>query len=270
MEEVLKRLASSKGYDIVANSLDDDYTEFYLFNISTRTVNITKEDNGYQVRITVMASKEDFVLFKETVMVVAALSSGTAYLEDDDDERIDDVDGYFSEGWIQEQMADEFTIIRTLLYDAIKKDKKKGRIDIAGPLCPFCIGINLFKMLGIDEKTDARLAHDLIIRQIRYSQYSRPEDIRRTSTRMVVKGKNEGDKDRHLTFYFKNEYDMISYAELIALINGKNDTVILEYDDFMKIAPKKWERFDDRQYFTTDLTDEEWQELYNEAKRYSI
>ncbi|MCM1140127.1 MAG: hypothetical protein NC453_16300 [Muribaculum sp.] len=63
----------------------------------------------------------------------------------------------------------------------------------------------------------------------------------------------------------------VVYFIMIAL-DGKhmNEGLLVKYDDFMSIAHSEWERFDDKQYFTTKLTDEQFSEFYNRAKPFNV
>ena len=147
-------------------------------------------------------------------------------------------------------------------------------VGLFGPICKFYIGKNLLEDLNVDFHTDRKEASDKFIERFRYSQYSRPQDIRRTTTSMAInidnKPKKENDIPDRLTYYEQNAYDMISRTNYFMLMAHDEKPLLLEYDDFMKVAPEQWERFDNCQYFTTPLSNKQFKEFWDRAREYSI
>ncbi len=123
--------------------------------------------------------------------------------------------------------------------------------------------------LGIKQGIDWKLGSEALINRFRYSQYGRRADIKRTTTQMKIK---TSDGEKSMTFYYKNGYGMISAANFILLLYSmeeQNTALLLEYEDFMKIVPNSWERFDEKQFFTTELSNSEFDEFYQRAKPFN-
>lgn len=271
--KVLDKL-TKHGYFIVVNCLSDEFCQFYQPNISTRPIDISKEDDGYEIRLTTMACKEDYQLFINTVFVSQMLTYGS-HVFTEDDEYVSDIKGFFDEKWINQHMESDVRVLLTLIlgeYDG-EDALKKHEVGLYGPIRMFYLGENLYKRLGITINTDWCTAHEKIISAFRHSQYSKPANIRETTKSMKVDvEKNGGEENmKTATMYVRNKYDMICRAEYFILFDDKTkNLLIMPYEDFMMIAPKEWERFDNCQYFTTPLTLTEYQQFWGNAQKYNI
>ena len=82
-------------YQLVVNLMQPEICQFYRHRISTRPIDISLEDNGYDIRITILACREDYELFAKTIDLVQKMVDGEVYYEDDDDERIENVKAFF-------------------------------------------------------------------------------------------------------------------------------------------------------------------------------
>lgn len=277
---VLYSLADG-DYQLVVKFMQPEICEFYQYRISTRLIDISLEDNGYEIRITTMACREDYELFAKTIDLVQKMVDGEVYNEDNDDERIENVKAFFGSEWIEKQMETDANILLIMilgehvnLSSSNDMSNDSHEVGLFGPVCNFYIGKNLLKDLNVDFYTDRKEASDKIIERFRYSQYSRPQDIRRTTTSMAInvddKPKKESDIPDRLTFYEQNAYDMISRTNYFMLMANDEKPLLLEYDDFMKVAPEQWERFDNCQYFTTPLSNKQFKEFWDRAREYSI
>ena len=262
---------------LVVKFMRPEICEFYQHRISTRPIDISLEDNGYEIRITTLACREDLELFAKTIDLVQKMVDGEVYYEDDDDERIENVKTFFGSKWIEKQMEIDANMLLTIILGKhvnTTSSNESHEVGLFGPVCQFYLGENLLTDLNVDFHTDRKEASDKIIERFRYSQYSRPQDIRRTTTSMTInaddKTKKEGDIPDRLTFYEQNQYDMISRTDYFMLVAHDAKPLLLEYDDFMKVAPEQWERFDNCQYFTTPLSDKQFKEFWDRAREYSI
>ena len=266
-----------EGYKLLVNEMRPEICEFYIHRISTRPIDICLEDNGYEIRITTLACREDYVLFARTIEIVQNMLDGDVYYEDDDDERIGNVKEYFNPSWIDRQMESDADILLVMILGKhvnFSSHEDNHEVGLFGPVCQFYLGENLLRDLNIDIHTDRKEASKKFIELFRYSQYSRPRDIRRTTTSMCINIHNNQNKENdtlpRLTFYEQNAYDMISRTNYFMLLAEGEEPLLLIYEDFMKVAPEQWERFDNSQYFTSPLTDKQFSEFWNRACEYSI
>lgn len=51
---------SDEGHRLVVNYMQPELCEFYQHRISTRPIDISLEENGYEIRITTLACHEDY------------------------------------------------------------------------------------------------------------------------------------------------------------------------------------------------------------------
>lgn len=274
--KVLLSLIDEK-YPLVVKFMHSEICEFYQHRISTRPIDISLEDDGYEIRITTLACHEDYELFARTIDLVQQMVDGEVYDEDNDDKSIKDVKAYFCSEWIEKQMESDTGVLLTMIlgeYINSPSSNSRHEVGLFGPVCEFYLGKNLLNDLNVDFHTDWKEASNKFIERFRYSQYSRPKDIRRTTTSMTInidgKPKKEGDTPDKLTLYVQNEYDMISKSDYFALFTWNGEQLLLKYDDFMKVAPEQWERFDNCQYFTSPLSDKQFKEFWDRAREYCI
>lgn len=281
--EVLTILARDKGYKIVVTGLDDKFCQCYLHEKSTRMMEITKERGGYEVRITSFASRDEYYFFRDTVQAIMNITGGAGYEENDNGCKFIVAADYMTEEWIEGHMESSYMITWTMANahenTIIHEDGTEETISedgspssYFGPNSQFCIGEQLFRDLGITNDTPWQEGYEKIIERFRYSQYSRPDDIRRTSTNMRIKADNsaEDEPDKSITVYAQNQYDMISYADFVAILSDEEDMLLVPYKNFVEIAPESWERFDEYQFFTKDLSDSEYQELIDRARPFNV
>lgn len=270
--QVLKQIAD-EGYNPTVKFIESNFCEFYQYSISTRPIDLSIEDNGYDVRITSLACSEDYELFAKTIHIVQELTKGNVFYEDDDEAPIKDIESYFGQEWIALQMKSDANIINTLVLGEHTNDpepNKMHEVGLYGPISMFYIGENLLDRLGITIHTDWQSVSEKLIEKFRYSQYARPRDSRRTTTSMEIKRSADSTKNYKLTVYGQNDYDIISRTDYFALKNNEGEAIILEYEDFMKVAPEQWERFDNSQYYTTPLSDKQYKEFWDKANTYCL
>lgn len=275
-EQVVSQL-TAKGYRLVIKFINPETCEFYQYRLSTRPIDLSLEDNGYEVRITSLACREDYELFVKTVTIIQEQTDGNVYCEDD--ECLDNVPTFFNSEWIELQMKSDAMCINTLVLGEhvnAPSPEQMCEVGLRGPVGMFYVGENLLEKLNITINTDWREISEKLIGKFRYSQYARPSDIRRTTTSMVINfsddNKNEenaGMNDK-LTYYRQNYYDMISRTDYFALIAHDDKSIVVKYEDFMKVVPQQWERFDNSQYFTSPLTDRQFKEFWDRARKYSL
>lgn len=268
LKNIMIGLAKQYGYGIVCKLVDDTCCQFYLNNLSTRPIDITKEKGGWEVSITSCATEDDYILFARTIEAVKQATQGTVY--DEDDEVIESVLEYFGDEWRNNQMESDYNVI-VAMSNHKREDGRFSDIVLFGPVCNFCIGVRLLQDLGITKNTDWRVGSQALLKRFLYSQYGRPVDIRRTSTNMQMTTPEREKKT--VTVYCKNQYGMISYADFIMIgldSEHMNQALLIKYEDFMKIVPMEWERFDDKQYYTTVLTDTEFNDFFNRAKPFNL
>lgn len=160
------------GCDISTQYVERAACKFYLNHLSTRPISLSAEDGGYEVRITSLASREDYELFAKTINIVQRQTDGQVFGEEDDDNPIADVGLFFSTEWISQQMENDVSILRALALSnpCHIASGKENEIGLYGPVCMFYVGKGLLADLHIEAATLWHEASDKLIARFRYSQ----------------------------------------------------------------------------------------------------
>lgn len=270
-----KLMDDLKEYGFNPSILYSDETSctFYQPKISTRAIDISEEDNGYDVVMSLMASREDFKMFAVTLSLINTRTYGEgAFIGDD--VKVKSIIEDFDSHWIDQQMKCDINICIDFILNKQKKyDRSEHEICLFCPVRTFYLGKRVLSLLGITHNTYWRKAHKLITKRIRFSQYSKPATIISTSTNIQIDVAQKGKKKdmRSVTIYDLNKFDMISKAEYFLLLGEMNKEIqMLTYEDFMKVAPKEWIRYDNCQYFTTPLSIDDFLKFWESAKPYNV
>jgi len=230
---------------------------------STRGVSISTEDDGYEVRITTLATKADYVLFRDSIKVVHNIVGGDIY--DDDEEPIADI-GSLDNNWISERMDNDFEMITILATQ-----KEDSVVELDGLVRPFCIGNDLLAALQIQKGEVNEDAKDRLYERFLYIQWGLREDLEMTTMgRMDIDQTGDQNQFKPITMYFYNQRDFIRNAEYIILpkedfCKGGKDYIVVPFTEFMKVAPETWQRIDERQFLAPHLSEQEYSSFWDRA-----
>ncbi|MCB0541446.1 MAG: hypothetical protein KDE33_28325 [Bacteroidetes bacterium] len=232
--------------------------KIHLPNISIKQIEYSKEPgNNYSVRITSLACKEDWDLYKDTIKAILHLTQGQAYYENES--RIDDIDTYYNDKYIRNAQLSEWDIMKKLV------DHEKKPIGTYCPFGWFYIGKNTVAEMEAYSSDEMKQIERLWY-YIRIAQYELPHPQYTPVYDLLEK---EEDKKRTLTGYNLNEFSYISYADLFALNDG-NDSYLIPYEKLKEQKPKSWALIDEVQYRARALSEYEWNEFLNRVKKNSI
>ena len=240
---------------------------FGVFMRSNRGVEVTEIDEGYEVRINVMANKADFDLWRHTIQTLSVLVDAEIY--DEDDERVEDIFSIYTDERIDEIIAHDYQMINVMI-----KYHHGKPVGIFGLLREAHIGNWLLEHLDITDlpaKHAANIFHQWF-NELNWDTYIKEK--KGTSTQMMLREPDSEESKRVSLYYYEGEdtdYSYISPAELFSIHDAQTDeTVLMKYDDLEKIAPNSWKRIDDKQYEVALLDRHEFQSFMKEAKKYAI
>ncbi len=236
-----------------------------------RGIEIYQEENGYEVRICSFANRSDLLLYAVVVDAIKAISEGKTFYEDDDEQEITNPKEYFDEEWIKEQLESSFNI-NTILVKHFGKP-----VIMDGLFIPFCLGPHLFKVFDIDmanpniERLQS-LQDYLVTLQWRFS------DSENTSTRLALPDPNDEDGNALSVslIYAENgnvkDFDYVSYADVLCLMDKDEDLVMIRMEDFPKIIPPQGFVFIDDYQFAKEgeLSYETFKQMQNHARLYQV
>lgn len=242
-------------------------SHFYVPGKSIRAVELSKKDNGYEVRILVNSSRYDWFIFRDLISQLLSLTDGKAYMEDDDDEPIEDVNRAFSDETIENNFKNDYSSTKTL--------SRENDVTIFCVNRQICLGEPLYKMAGINDSTPDDKAACLLENYLLSIQWDRPGHLSTESPMCFAKVRDKGGHLQKISSYVYSDdnpdgYDYIHYDPFFAIYDADNkEAVIIEYVNLHKIVPSSWTLFDKEQYDCKPLTRTEFDEFKAKAKEYS-
>ncbi|OPZ31389.1 MAG: hypothetical protein BWZ00_00581 [Bacteroidetes bacterium ADurb.BinA174] len=259
--KVCEALAEHDAYQIHIKYYDDTTIQYFMCGISTRMNAVSKEDYGYEVRITTIACEKDFELYRDTVKHMLKLTGGKAIYEFENE--IENAESFFNDDFIKKSVRDEFNLTMTLV-------EAKHPIGYFCPMRMFSIGEKMYKKItsfSTNKDEQRNYLYDLI----RESQY-KYDGENSTIMRILFDPDNEDEeKAERISCYRKNEYRYIQSAQYFGLFDeNKDDAIVMKYENLEKIAPATWELYDEDQYIAHDISDEEWETMWNKALEFKV
>lgn len=251
-ETLLKNLAD-KGEKIVA-VCDFPVLKFGNHFEAIRGIEVIEGDEGYEVRVCAFSSKADYLLFAKTISMVMEMTGGEAYMDDSDDDQIENPLEVFNEEWAQEQLETNIYIYSSLI-------RFTGTpVVIEGMFCNLCIGPNLLNGFEIPLKGDCcRECREEFYDYLCYIQWHLSDKKNTSSRILLVDPESQENDKRNLSVSLisirdgkVDEFDYISNADILAIINfdkEEKEPVLLPFGELWKILPEGVFRFiDDWQY----------------------
>lgn len=267
-DKLLQTLAS-KGYELVViGKLASGHLRLHINNVSTRPIDIMYDDNraGYEIRITTLASPEDYCLFAQTVDEMIKVLESKGMYEADEDDVFQDAMMRLDRAWQTEQMEIDYRVLCSMIYQAYDEGED-SEIGLMGVRNMYQVGVRLFDDLGIDRDTPFEVGYPKLLERFRYTQYVYGDNIRITPNNLVFQG--EDGQEKKVSIYSKGMYDLIIKSHFLGIVLSESDVLVLDYDDFMSIAPLNWERIDNSQYLAKPLDDVDWECFVEKARCYS-
>lgn len=274
--EILYENIVNHGLSIMVLANQDKYCAFCSMRTATRYITVSTEDYGYEVRITSMASRDDYNLFRYSIDIIMKQYGAKALLEGDEDSPIDNAIDFFNDEWIIEQMHSDVSVITALIYHDVDmktgKPKPEGNeIVIDGPFRRFAFGKRLFDEIGIKEIDNDQKLIDQLYDRMLYVQWGLPDNLRETQGgTMDIDGSGIQENFKTITMYFYGERDFISDAEYVVIqkenfCQGGNKLIVVKYDDLLTIIPKTWERVDNKQLLVHETSKTEFSDFWQKA-----
>lgn len=259
--KVCEALAEHDAYQIHVKYYDETIIQYFMHGVSTRMNEVSKEEYGYDVRITSIACEQDFELYRDTVKYMMLLTGGKAIYESDDE--IIDANDYFNDDFISSAVTQEFEMSMLLAGE------KKG-LGFFCPLRPFFVGEKMYhkiKNISDDVSEQRYYLYDLI----RKSQYEVEGNDSIILGIRIDPDNNDEENPERVSCYKKNECKFILHAQYFALLDADSgDSIVINYDDIFHVVPETWVLYDESQYITSYLSDEEWTQMWSKALNYKI
>lgn len=263
-----------QGEGVMVKSKEFPFIKFGSINEALRGVEVTEEDYGYQVRVCVFASEEDYKFFRNAIIVTKQLTDGKVFYDDDEQELTEDINEVFSDNWIREEQLNNLKVLRTMIRNYGEP------IVLYGFFEQICIGPQLLNDFDLLNKNEITIEEVEALQNYLIAMQWEMSDLTNTSTRIVVANPNDEEADGLSVSMISisdgkvNDFDFISWADMFAIMdienNEKYPPVLIPFKHVGKILPSGvFSRIDDYQYkreepLTVDMVHEmmEWAEAY--------
>ncbi len=235
---------SAAGLEFEQVNYSDEDILIYLYQRSTRGIEITKEDFGFSVRIPFFANEADYSLFQfATEFLSKALDADVI----NDDEEPADLNLFFAPFSIKNVLSAEVEILQEQIA-------KGNDIELPGPIRDLKIGRWLREQL---EKFVAPndFAKELTRRMLML-QYP-PEEFATFSNLMRTSEKT-GD-ERYLQVITNERNTVIEKVDEYAIPNPTGRTIYLDPKQLYQFIPEQWMRIDENVILASVLPEPEWQ-----------
>ena len=252
-KQILKQLADH-GEKIMLTSEDFPTVKFGTMEEALRGIEINKEDNGYEVRVCAFANKADYRLFSITIDTIMQMSDGRAFLEDDDDSEVLDPLKSFGETWGYEQMDNSAQTLGAMI-------RHSGTpVVLFGLFSPYCFGPRIAEEFELDLSKPSWYAILDLLDYFTVMQW-KTSQIKDTSSQLTIQNPNDSDDNMLNVSLISahngkvDDFDYISYADLVGLMDADNDVgILIRIDDLRYILPEdEFYSIDDYQSRRTHL-----------------
>ena len=270
-DDVLARLSDGDN-KLVVTSNEFPTLQFGILQKAIRGIMVSEEDNGYEVRVCSMASHDDYQLFVKTILTIMALTSGKAYLEDEDDAEVADPQKQFDSQWMDEQTTTSIDYLRLMAG-------RGHEITLFGLFSDICIGPKLFAgfdipLAGAYERSCA----ETLMSYLCAIQWH-CAGLEGTGTHMQLTSPNdETGKKLTATMITINEgnvkeFDYVTNADVLGFFDFDNkdaSPVFVPFRELWKVLPQdKFDILDELQYKrTAKLTADDVRKMMELARRY--
>ncbi|MGM9869424.1 MAG: hypothetical protein ACI30R_07375 [Sodaliphilus sp.] len=187
---------------------------------SLRGVEITKDEQGYEVRVNVFSTEADYKLFVKSIEALLSITDGRAYSGDNDEEEITNPRAYFSKEWIDSTMELDFHMMRSIIANG-------HQLTLSGLFCSMCVGAHMFLSFQISLCDDYDIKSFFSLQNYLRSMQWHCKELSDTSSHMVMP---TPDGESHLSMSVitikdgkVKDFDYVSWAALFAIIDLDSD-----------------------------------------------
>lgn len=241
---------------IAAYAIDRSPTyQIFEDGCSTRGVEITEEDYGYEIRITVLANSNDYLLCNEIAFILCNNLNGTLTDEEGNAKFIGTL---FYDLDISERINSDIDTTFALLREG-------HDIDIFGPIREFSFGEQTRKKALALQGDKHAIAYKLS-KMILACQYP-PENFIPFSNLIKV---TDQEGEEYYVQVLTNSKDMvIEKVKQYAIASDADEKIFLTPEQLISILPDEWTLLDDSTILAKQLDEEKWKRFTENAKAIS-
>jgi len=101
---------------------------------------------------------------------------------------------------------------------------------------------------------------------IRQSQY---ENVNGKNSSVFLITNEANNEEKTLSLYKKNEVDYVLYADYFGIIENEQ-LIMINYNDLVRIKPRFWQLFDEKQYKTKEFSDDEYSYFVGNMLKFKV
>lgn len=241
-----------------AEERDADYVYFYINGMSTRGVDVSPGENGYEIRNTVMSNKADLSLAFRIIIYLTEKTKSVVY--DEDDNIIDPE--FFTNN---ENTENGFIEDLKTIFSFIKNTGET--IEFPGPTRSVFIGKNVYKenknypddIINVSKKIE-KIFLKVLYGLPKYYECSsfgaNGKDGKIIKIKMLTSNDN----------FIIQDYDFIMAGD-DKDPNNENEVIMLSPEVIRKILPDNWVIIDESTIVTSKLTDAEWKKFRDNCRK---
>jgi hypothetical protein len=245
-------------FDVIENLdefIGENYNKLFIKNKSTRGVNLNYKEQKYSIGLNVISSKTDFEIGLNIVEAISELTKAEILPED----KVTPIDlnsfrNNYGSQWIENE---KYTGVKIIMD---KIGNEGDTIAIGCCYMTYFIGPNIHKEL---DNSSEKLYYNGLVNYITRTQFwDREKYITPSIIEITKKGTNE---TKQIILLYPNGNQFLSKAAILEISNGEA-SVEIPYEKIKKIASKKFNLVDEEQFLVEQLTYEEYNNIYLQAK----
>lgn len=213
-----------------------------------RGVSVNKVDDGFEVRVCVMASIEDYKLFAKVVAAIVEITDGI-FVPEDENPTHKNAEEFYDKDWIERQRESDFSAVKSMV------SYSGETLVFPGIFVPFCLGPRFLADMDVDIYGEYKAEEANKLEKYLCVMQWVLDDKMDTSSNMTVADPNVAGRRKSISLLsIKNgeveDFDYISYADLFCVADlDSRDCALLQFRELWKILPPKFfRRLDEYQF----------------------
>jgi hypothetical protein len=237
---------------------------FWMDRLSTRGVDITFEQDGIEIRNTILSNKADYSLTNNLADILVSLFDGS--LLNEENGKVDTRFPLYSNGKIEELEIHDCNLLKTLSLHSTSQGEH-GNIAISGPIRNVHFGKHFFQA---NSNLNEKRLRDAMLETIVKVNYQIPDY--EAGNIMMAKSKNNDEEPKilkcltNLSDCIIDKYDYIVFNK----DDCKDELIMITNDILKKILPAQWELVDEYTIVAPIIPDDDWKLLINRALQYDL
>lgn len=246
----LYRYLQMRNANIVGEMRTEDLVYFYRDKFSTRGVDISKKDYGYEIRMTILSNASDYYTAVYLMEYFKNFRRKAKIIYEDETRK--DIYNLFTDDIIAENFTRDANTVKLLVQ------VEGHTISFFGPKGEFYIGTNVLKSIDFDKEGFEERLENLI----KKVQYELPEDENPTVMAIV----NDEDNEKIIKMvhnssnYILKQYDYLIFNKSDEAEEFE-DIIFVTNDILNQHLPAKWQLIDEYTIVAPALEREEYLDL---------